>query len=228
VARRVYDVTGAGDMMVAALAAARANGIEWYDAVRFANAAAGLEVEEFGVVPIPLERIHRDLLLRERDTRGKLRTLSELQVEVAALRGTNGGKKPQVVLANGCFDVLHAGHASLLRRAAALGDYLIVAINDDAGVRKLKGPSRPIYPVQDRAQLLGDLECVGAVVVFSEDTPEKVIEAVKPDVLVKGAQYKLDEIPGAKFVKDHGGRVELLDIIEGRSTTNTVERIKSS
>ncbi len=230
VARTIYDVTGAGDMVLAALAAARANGIDWYDSVRFANAAAGLEVEEFGCVPIALERIHRDLLLRERDTRGKLRTWDELVVEVAALRNhtPNGKKKPEVVLANGCFDVLHAGHVSLLRRAAALGDFLIVAINTDESVRKLKGPTRPIYPAADRAQLLGELECVGAVVIFGEDTPEKLIQAVKPDVLVKGAQYKLEEIPGAAFVQARGGRVELLDVVEGKSTTRTVERIRST
>jgi D-beta-D-heptose 7-phosphate kinase/D-beta-D-heptose 1-phosphate adenosyltransferase len=229
VARRVYDVTGAGDMVLAALAAARANGIDWYDSVRFANAAAGLEVEEFGCVPIALERIHRDLLLRERDTRGKLRTWDELVVEVAALRNHHGnGKKPEVVLANGCFDVLHAGHVSLLRRAAALGDFLVVAINTDESVRKLKGPTRPIYPAADRAQLLGELECVGAVVIFGEDTPEKLIQTVKPDVLVKGRQYKLEEIPGAAFVQASGGRVELLDVVEGKSTTRTVERIKSA
>ena len=186
-----------------------------------------MEVEEFGVVPIPLEKIHRDILLRERDTRGKVRTLDELVVEVKALRGSgSNGHKPRVVLANGCFDVLHAGHVSLLKRAAALGDFLIVAVNDDASVRKLKGPSRPIYPIQDRSQLLGELECVSAVVVFGEDTPEKIIHAVVPDVLVKGAQYKVSEIPGAAFVQKYGGRVELLDVVEGRSTTGTVAKIR--
>jgi D-beta-D-heptose 7-phosphate kinase/D-beta-D-heptose 1-phosphate adenosyltransferase len=231
VARQVYDVTGAGDMVLAALAAARANALDWSDSVRFANAAAGLEVEHFGVVPIPIEHIHRDLLVREKATRGKLRTLGELVVEVEAIRkaaGHHSPRRPKVVLANGCFDVLHAGHVSLLRRAAALGDYLIVAVNADASVKRLKGPTRPIYPIADRAQLLGELECVGAVVVFDEDTPEQVIHAVKPDVLVKGAQYKLEDIPGAKFVTDHGGTVELLDVIEGRSTTGTVEKIKAS
>lgn len=230
VARTIYDVTGAGDMVLAALAAARANGIDWYDSVRFANAAAGLEVEEFGCVPIALERIHRDLLLRERDTRGKLRSWDELAVELGALRNhtVNGKKKPEVVLANGCFDVLHAGHVSLLRRAAALGDFLVVAINADESVRRLKGPTRPIYSAADRAQLLGELECVGAVVIFDQDTPEKLIQTVKPDVLVKGRQYKLEEIPGAAFVQASGGRVELLDVVEGKSTTRTVERIRST
>ncbi|MGQ0629123.1 MAG: PfkB family carbohydrate kinase, partial [Phycisphaerales bacterium] len=131
-ARRIYDVTGAGDMVLAALAAARAQRLPWFEAVRFANAAAGLEVEEFGCVPIELERIHADILARERATRGKLRTWAELSVEVAAVRSRpRDGRAPSVVLANGCFDVLHAGHVSLLRRAAALGDFLIVAINDD-------------------------------------------------------------------------------------------------
>lgn len=230
VARTIYDVTGAGDMVLAALAAARANGIDWYDSVRFANAAAGLEVEEFGCVPIALERIHRDLLLRERDTRGKLRSWDELVVEVAALRNhtSNGKERPEIVLANGCFDVLHAGHVSLLRRAAALGDFLVVAINADESVRRLKGPTRPIYSAADRAQLLGELECVGAVVIFDQDTPEKLIQTVNPDVLVKGRQYRLEDIPGAAFVQASGGRVELLDVVEGKSTTRTVERIRST
>ncbi len=222
VARQVYDVTGAGDMVLAALAAGRANGLDWYESVRFANAAAGLEVEEFGVVPIPLERIHADVLARERQTRGKLRTVEELQVEVAAQKAR--GRK--VVFTNGCFDVLHAGHVSLLRRAAECGDYLIVAVNDDASVRRLKGPDRPVYPIGDRAQLLGELECVGAVVVFGEDTPERVIRAVRPDVLVKGAQYTPESIPGAEFVRSIGGELRLLSVVEGRSTTGTLQKIR--
>jgi D-beta-D-heptose 7-phosphate kinase/D-beta-D-heptose 1-phosphate adenosyltransferase len=223
VARQVYDVTGAGDMVLAALAAARGNGLDWYDSVRFANAAAGLEVEEFGVVPIPLERIHADILGRESRTRGKLRSTEELAVEVAAQRA----KGRKVVFTNGCFDVLHAGHVSLLRRAAECGDYLIVAVNDDESVRKLKGPDRPVYPIEDRAQLLGELECVSAVVVFGEDTPERVIRAVRPDVLVKGAQYAPETIPGAEFVRSYGGELRLLEVVEGRSTTRTLQKIRA-
>jgi D-beta-D-heptose 7-phosphate kinase/D-beta-D-heptose 1-phosphate adenosyltransferase len=218
-------------MVLAALAAARANHLDWFDAVRFANAAAGLEVEEFGVVPIPLERIHADLLSRERATRGKVRTVDELLVELAALRAkpaNTAGKPPTVVLANGCFDVLHAGHVSLLRRAAALGDFLIVAINSDASVRRLKGPGRPVYTAADRATLLGELGSVGAVVVFDEDTPEALIRALRPDVLVKGAQYAPDSIPGGRFVIENGGRLELLEVVPGRSTTSTVERIRAT
>lgn len=226
-ARAVYDVTGAGDMVLAALAAGRANGLGWPDAVRLANAAAGLEVEVFGVVPMPIEKIHREVLLRERALPGKLRTLEQLQVEVAAAR--NEGRR--VVFTNGCFDILHAGHLSLLERAAALGDFLIVGLNSDDSVRRLKGhkdPSRPINNEHDRAVVLGGLACVGAVTIFDDDTPERLIRAVRPDVLVKGAEYRIDQVPGAKFVLEQGGRVELLPMVEGRSTTGAVMRIRES
>ncbi len=233
-ARKIYDVTGAGDMVLAALAGARANGIEWFDAVRFANAAAGLEVEEFGCVPIPLERIHRDLLHREKSEHGKLRTLEQLKVEIDALRHTPTGASlgkpaaPTVVFTNGCFDLLHLGHVSTLQRAAELGDFLVVAINDDASVRKLKGPGRPVRDQNERAGVIAALECVGAVIIFSEDTPQRLIEAITPDVLVKGAQYDENSIPGAAHVKSHGGRVVLVDVIPGRSTTSTVDKIRAT
>jgi len=229
VARQVYDVSGAGDMVLAALAAGRANGLTWLDAVRLANAAAGLEVELFGCVPIPIEQIHAEVLRRERlsgasPASGKLRTLDELQVELAALR--RQGKK--IVFTNGCFDILHAGHLSLLHRAAALGDFLVVAINSDDSVRRLKGPERPINTQQDRAELLGGLACVGAVVIFDEDTEVNAVKAVRPDILVKGAEYTIDRVPAAEFVLSIGGRVELLDMVDGRSTTGTVQRIRAS
>lgn len=228
VARQVYDVTGAGDMVLAALAGARANGIDWPDAVHFANAAAGLEVEVFGVVPMPIERIHREVMLREggvASTQGKRRTLEQLLVEVAALR--NDAKR--IVFTNGCFDVLHNGHLSLLRRAAGEGDFLIVAVNSDDSVRRLKGqkdPSRPINNEADRAELLAGLECVDSVLVFTEDTPERVIRAIQPDVLVKGAEYSLSQVPGADVVQARGGRVVLLDMVQGKSTTNLVTRMR--
>jgi D-beta-D-heptose 7-phosphate kinase/D-beta-D-heptose 1-phosphate adenosyltransferase len=221
-ARQVYDVTGAGDMVLAALAAGRANGMTWTDAVRFANAAAGLEVEQFGVVPIPLERIHAEIMTRGRN---RVRTRDELLVEVRAHK--RDGRS--VVFANGCFDILHAGHLAMLRRAAGLGDFLVVAVNTDASVRRLnKGPDRPINNEIDRAEMLGGLDCVGAVVLFDEDTPEALIRAVEPDVLVKGAEYRVDQIPGAQFVLSRGGRVELIEMVKGRSTTGLVERIRAT
>ncbi len=223
VAREVYDVTGAGDMMLAALAAARANRIEWADAVRFANAAAGLEVEVFGVAPIPLEKIHHELLILQTNRSGKLRTLDELMVMVNAAR--KSGKR--IVFTNGCFDVIHAGHISLLERAAELGDMLVVAMNNDSSVRALKGESRPINDQAQRARVLGALGCVDAVVLFSEETPIRLIETILPDILVKGGDYTPETVVGADTVQRAGGRVELIPLIEGLSTTATVERMKS-
>jgi D-beta-D-heptose 7-phosphate kinase / D-beta-D-heptose 1-phosphate adenosyltransferase len=223
-ARAVYDVTGAGDMMLAGLAAARANGLDWIDSVRLANAAAGLEVEIFGVAPIPIERIHHEILSLNADSRGKVRTLNEAMVLAKAAK--NDGKS--VVFTNGCFDVIHAGHISLLQRSAALGDVLIVAMNDDHSVRGLKGPTRPVNDQENRARVLGALECVDAVVLFNEETPIKLIEGIKPDVLVKGGDYSIETVVGAEFAMQNGGRVELLDLIDGLSTTSTIERMKDS
>lgn len=220
-AREVYDVTGAGDMFLAALAAARANTCSWLDAVRFANAAAGLEVEIFGVEPIPLEKIHDSLLRLSTAEHGKLRTLEQVLVEVAAAR--RAGKK--VVFTNGCFDVLHAGHVSLVDSAAAEGDLLVVGINDDASVRRLKGDGRPVNAQNDRARVLGALGAVDAVVMFPEDTPMKLIEAIRPDVLVKGGDYTKDKVVGGDFVESYGGRIALVDLVKGRSTTGTIHRM---
>lgn len=221
IAREVYDVTGAGDMFLAALAAARANRVGWEDAVRFANAAAGLEVEIFGVEPIPFERIRHSLLDLAGKLTGKLRSREQLLVEVDARR--RAGQR--IVFTNGCFDVLHAGHVTLLEKAAKLGDYLIVAINDDASVHRLKGPGRPVNHADDRVKVLSALGCIGAIVVFAEDTPIDLIRAVKPDILAKGADYSKDKVVGADVVEANNGRVELIDLVEGRSTTATIAKI---
>jgi D-beta-D-heptose 7-phosphate kinase/D-beta-D-heptose 1-phosphate adenosyltransferase len=224
IARQVYDVTGAGDMFLAGLAAARANRCDWFDSVRFANAAAGLEVEIFGVEPIPLEKIHHSLISLSTREHGKHRTLEQLQIEVAAAR--KAGRK--VVFTNGCFDVLHAGHVTLLDKAAAEGDFLIVGLNDDASVRRLKGESRPVNHQEDRVRVLGALGSVDAVTLFAEDTPMKLIEAVRPDVLVKGGDYTKDKVVGGTFVESYGGRIALVDVVEGRSTTRTIERMRQA
>jgi len=223
-ARAVYDVTGAGDMMLAGLAAARSNGLGWIDSVKLANAAAGLEVEIFGVAPIPIEKIHHELLMLNAGSRGKLRTLDEAIVMTKASK--NSGQS--VVFTNGCFDIIHAGHISLLQRAAALGDVLIVAMNDDHSVRGLKGPSRPVNDQENRARVLGALECVDAVVLFNDETPIKLIEGIAPDVLVKGGDYSVETVVGADFVITTGGRVELLDLVDGLSSTSTIEKMKHS
>ena len=228
IARQVYDVTGAGDMFLAALAAARANNLSWPDSVRLANAAAGLEVEIFGIQPIPLERLHHAVLEQSTKTSGKLRTLDQLQIEVKARRAQ--GQK--VVFTNGCFDILHPGHITLLERAALEGrgesgeGFLIVAINTDDSVRRLKGDGRPINTESDRARVLGALGCVGAVTFFNDETPIKLIEAIKPDVLVKGADYRKDQVVGGDYVEKHGGRVVLIELVEGKSTTGTIARMR--
>ncbi len=222
VARDVYDVTGAGDMMLAALAAARANGMDWADAVRLANAAAGLEVEVFGVKPIPLEMLHHRVLLERSGLTGKVRTLEHVLVEVEARR--NAGER--IVFTNGCFDVLHPGHVMLMDKCAALGDFLVVGLNSDASVRRLKGDSRPINSEHDRAAVLAGLGSVGAVVVFGEDTPMRLIEAIKPDVLVKGGDYTPDTVVGGAEVEAWGGRVEIVPLMEGKSSTATIARMR--
>jgi D-beta-D-heptose 7-phosphate kinase/D-beta-D-heptose 1-phosphate adenosyltransferase len=230
VAREVYDVTGAGDMMLAALAAARANDFSWDDSVRFANAAAGLEVEQFGVVPIPLELIHHELMERAGIARGKLRTLDQVLVQVQALRSGTGrasnAKPRRVVFTNGCFDVIHAGHVSLLEQAANEGDFLIVGLNSDASVKRLKGPERPINCEEDRARVLGEMRSVDAVVVFGEDTPMRLIEAIRPDVLVKGADYSKDKVVGGSFVEEYGGRIALIELVKGKSTTGLITKMR--
>lgn len=233
-ARQVYDVTGAGDMVLAALAAGRANGMSWPDAVRFANAAAGLEVEVFGVVPMSIEKIHRECLRREREqserelgASAKVRTLDQARVEVAAAR--SDGRR--IVLANGCFDVLHRGHTSLLNRAAALGDFLIVAVNSDESVRRIKGHKdvgRPINNELDRAAVLAELACVDAVVIFGEDTADTIIRALKPEIVVKGGEFVAEKVPEYATIMSYGGRLEVLGMIEGLSTTETVRRIRAA
>ena len=223
-AREVYDVSGAGDMFLAGLTAARANGATWEDAVRLANAAAGLEVEVFGVVPIPLERVHREVLAQAGRGSGKLRTLDQAVAQVQAVRRAGG----KVVFTNGCFDLLHAGHVSLLSRAAAMGDLLVVGLNSDASVRRLKGPGRPLNTQEDRALVVGGQSGVGAVVVFDGDTPLPLLEAIRPDVLVKGADYTRDRVVGGDLVESYGGRVALIDLVGGKSTTRTIARMQAA
>lgn len=221
IARQVYDVTGAGDMFLAGLAAARANAIDWPDAVRFANAAAGLEVEVFGVQPIPLEKVHLSLLSIARAGGGKLRTMRELLVEVAEVK-RRGGK---VVFTNGCFDVLHAGHVWLLDQAKKEGDYLVVATNTDEKIRQFKGQNRPVNSVQDRVAVLSGLASVDGVIVFEEDTPGECIKQIRPDVLVKGGEYSPEQIPGAKFVQSYGGRLVRVPMLDGQSSTRVLGRM---
>ena len=224
VAREVYDVTGAGDMVLAGLAASIACGLDWPSAVGIANVAAGLEVEIFGVEPIPVARVRHAVMKQEGRLQGKLRTLEQVLVEAEAVRKTGGA----VVFTNGCFDIIHTGHVTLLEQAADLGAMLIIGLNTDDSIARLKGPERPVNSLDDRARVLGALGCVDAIVPFADDTPIGLIEAIKPDVLVKGGDYIRESVVGHEIVEAHGGRVALIDLVEGKSTTGTIDKLRSS
>ncbi|MFQ5492302.1 MAG: PfkB family carbohydrate kinase, partial [Phycisphaerae bacterium] len=220
--RSVYDNTGAGDAVLAMLAAVVAVGGDLVDAVRLANIAGGLEVEKFGCVPITVEEVRAELRLENDRQAGKLRTVDELLAELS-LRRDRG---ETVVFTNGCFDILHAGHVDLLVRSRREGSLLVVGLNTDASVRGLdKGPDRPLNGQQDRAKVLGALECVDYVVLFDEPTPELLIRRVRPDVLVKGRDWAEKGVVGREFVEAAGGRVVLLPLVEGLSTSHLIKRI---
>jgi D-beta-D-heptose 7-phosphate kinase/D-beta-D-heptose 1-phosphate adenosyltransferase len=221
-AREVFDVSGAGDTVVATIAAALAAGFALAEAAQLANAAAGIVVGKSGTaVAHPDElaaALHRqDLLTGE----GKVATVDQLRERVADWR--RRGLK--VGFTNGCFDLLHPGHVSLLSQARAACDRLVVGLNSDASVRRLKGEGRPVQSEAARAMVLGSLASVDLVVIFTEDTPIALIEEIKPDVLVKGADYAKDQVVGGAFVESHGGRVLLADLVPGQSTSATIARL---
>jgi D-beta-D-heptose 7-phosphate kinase / D-beta-D-heptose 1-phosphate adenosyltransferase len=221
-ARSVYDVTGAGDMVLAMLAAALANNATWQQAVALANTAAGLEVERFGIVPITLDEVLLALLHKQHEELGKHREIEPLLKELAAHR--SDGKR--IAFTNGCFDILHAGHVSYLRQARKRGDLLVVALNSDKSIKRIKGEGRPVNHETDRVLVLSELQSVDYVILFSEDTPTKLIKAIKPDVLVKGGDYKKSEVVGGDFVESYGGKVELVPVVKGRSTTNIIRKMQ--
>jgi D-beta-D-heptose 7-phosphate kinase/D-beta-D-heptose 1-phosphate adenosyltransferase len=221
-AQEVFDVTGAGDTVVATLGAAIAAGMPLHEAVALANIAAGIVVAKLGtatVSPAELERAMRGG--HEVCSRGVCDE-DELLAQIANARG-NGER---VVMTNGCFDILHPGHIDYLEKARALGDRLVVAVNDDASVRRLKGVERPVNPLATRLRMLSALSCVDWVIPFSEDTPERVICKMVPDVLVKGGDYAVDQIVGGDCVKAAGGEVLVLDFLSGHSTTSLINKIK--
>ncbi|MBC8351918.1 MAG: D-glycero-beta-D-manno-heptose 1-phosphate adenylyltransferase [Planctomycetes bacterium] len=215
-ARSVYDITGAGDMVLAMLAAAIGGGATAEEAVHLANTGAGLEVERAGVAVINKQEIADELCAGVHNGRGKVVSLE--QAAIWAQEQRRQGQR--VVFTNGCFDLLHVGHVSYLAEAAALGDQLVVGINSDVSVRKLKGPSRPVINEVDRAAVLAALSCVSSVVVFDEETPHQLLHAIRPDVLVKGGTYSVDEVVGKEVVEAYGGQVCVVGLVDGVSTTN--------
>jgi D-beta-D-heptose 7-phosphate kinase / D-beta-D-heptose 1-phosphate adenosyltransferase len=221
-AREVYDVTGAGDTVIATLAGAVASRQTLASAAALANIAAGLVVRKIGVATVTPTEIQVALHARGQGAGGIVgRDL------LAGILAEARQRNERVVMTNGCFDILHAGHVAYLEEAKSLGDRLIVAVNDDASVRRLKGETRPVNPLPDRMRVLAGLAAVDWVVPFPEDTPADLIAAVLPDVLVKGGDYRPEEIAGARAVLENGGEVRVLAFIEGRSTSDIIKRLTS-
>jgi len=221
-ARSVFDVTGAGDTVIAVLALARAAGQPLGDAVELANAAAGLVVERLGAASVTPSEL-AGALAHGFSTASKVMTL-DAAASLARQLATQGRR---VVLTNGCFDLLHAGHVASLEYARSQGDALFVAVNDDATVKRAKGRGRPVQPLADRLRVLASLACVDATFAFAEETPAKVVPAIGPAVLVKGDDWREKGVVGRDWVEAHGGRVVLAPLVAGVSTTQLIERIRA-
>lgn len=223
-ALEVADVSGAGDTALAALAVSIAEGRSIEEAAVLSNFAAGIAVGKLGTAIVSRKELNAAVARSETPIQhpGSLANLAEA-VEMAAAWRQNGER---VVFTNGCFDLVHAGHVELLSSAAGSGDRLIVGLNSDASVRRLKGPTRPIQSETDRARIVGALRAVDLVVIFDEPTPMSLIDAISPDVLVKGADYAEDQVVGGDLVKARGGRVVLIPLVAGRSSTKIVERMQ--
>jgi D-beta-D-heptose 7-phosphate kinase/D-beta-D-heptose 1-phosphate adenosyltransferase len=219
-AREVFDVTGAGDTVIALMAAALGAGLAIAHAAELANLAAGLVVAKIGVASVSRAELRLALHRRGSGGRGLVG-----QDELADLVAEARARGERIVMTNGCFDILHAGHVSYLEEAKSLGDRLIVAVNDDASVTRLKGPKRPITALEDRMAVLAGLAAVDWVVPFGEDTPAALIERLLPHVLVKGGDYRPDEIAGAEAVIRNGGEVRVVSLKEGRSTSKLIDLI---
>ena len=220
-AREVFDVTGAGDTVISVLAAALAAGVELPESIAMANIAAGIVVGKLGTATISMPELRRAIQQEQGSERGVVNE-EQLLVDLADARAHG----ERIVFTNGCFDILHAGHVGYLEQARKLGDRLVLAINSDASVKRLKGEGRPINPVERRMAVLAGLEAVDWVVSFEDDTPERLLELLKPDVLVKGGDYSKEEVVGWQIVEAYGGEVKALDFLDNCSTTAIVEQIR--
>ncbi|MDD2291869.1 MAG: D-glycero-beta-D-manno-heptose-7-phosphate kinase [Aliarcobacter sp.] len=221
VAREVYDVTGAGDTVIASITFAIANNLDIDEAIKFANLAAGVVVGKIGSATATLDEIYEyESSLHKSNSSSHIKTFAE--IEKLAKKFHEKGKK--IVFTNGCFDILHAGHVKYLQEAKNYGDILILGLNADNSVRKLKGPTRPINNQNDRAYILASLESVDYVVIFEEETPYELIKLIKPNTLVKGGDYEGKIVVG----QDIANELKLVQFVDGKSTTNTIKRIQNS
>lgn len=222
-AREVYDVTGAGDTVISVLTAALAAGNSLADATALANLAAGIVVSKLGTATVTVDEIRQAIREQQTVRRGVLD-----EDELLALVNDAKQHGETVVMTNGCFDILHSGHATYLEQARRLGDRLIVAVNDDESVKRLKGPDRPVNTLAKRMHMLAALEFVDWVVPFFEDTPTRLICKLMPQILVKGGDNEPDKIPGGQCVREAGGEVKVLTYVEGVSTTGIIGTIRES
>lgn len=222
-ALEVFDVTGAGDTVIATMAAALASGYDYLQAARFANRAAGLVVGKLGTATVTVEELN-DTSRQHDSDQSPLLQPSELPALLREIRS----RGETIVMTNGCFDILHAGHVQYLQQARQLGDHLIVAVNDDDSVKRLKGPGRPLNPLAHRMAVLAALKSVDWVMAFSEDTPEELIAKILPDVLVKGGDYRPEQIAGARQVLEHGGSVKIIPLLENCSTSRIIDSVKTT
>ncbi|MFO7962483.1 MAG: bifunctional D-glycero-beta-D-manno-heptose-7-phosphate kinase/D-glycero-beta-D-manno-heptose 1-phosphate adenylyltransferase HldE [Desulfobacterales bacterium] len=223
-AREVYDVSGAGDTVIATAALAVGAGIDMESAARLANIAAGIVVGKLGTRPIRSEELRQAFYGRMIDGMNKTLTVDEAEEFITQWRSE--GKS--IVFTNGCFDILHNGHIKLLHAAAEEGDRLVVGLNSDASVKKLKGPLRPVLDQDQRSAILASLKCVDMVILFSEETPIELIRCIRPDVIVKGGDYTVKTVIGHDIVQQYGGRVVIFPLVEGLSTTGVIEQVKNS
>ena len=221
VAREVFDVSGAGDTVLASLAIGMAAGLGMAEAARLANIAAGIAVGKLGTSTVSPQEIVNAVAMTHSDSDSKIKNRDVL----AALVATEKGRGKQVVFTNGCFDLLHAGHVKYLQKARRLGDLLILGLNSDASVRRLKGDKRPLISEEERAHILAALDCIDYVVLFDEDTPLELITLLRPHILAKGGDYTPDAVVGKELVESYGGRVELVTFVDGKSTTNIIKRV---
>jgi len=221
--RSVYDVTGAGDMVLATLAVALAADFDYSTAVRLSNITGGIEVEKFGTATVTIQEIIDEIMTEKRGKAGKLRSLDELLDELDWHRR----QKQTIVFTNGCFDVIHRGHVEYLKFTKQQGDIVVLAMNSDNSVRNIKGPDRPINNQNDRAEVMAALESIDYITIFDDPTPIGLIEKIRPDVLVKGEDWADKGVVGREFVESHGGKVVLAPLVKGRSSTATIEKIKS-
>ena len=224
VSREVYDVSGAGDTAISYLAVGLANNFQIEDTIVLANAAGAVEVSKMGTYAVSIEEI-RDFISKENDItfEKKLPTVDEL-VKILNEERKKGKK---IVFTNGCFDIFHVGHSRYLRQASTCGDILVVGVNSDSSVKRLKGPERPIITENERMELLADLESVSYVVKFEEDTPYELIKKLQPDIITKGGDYKPEDVVGKDIVEANGGEVIICKLVEGKSTTNIITKVRN-